>query len=109
MRFIFEKFTYVTFLSLYGRTRVTENTYSRILYAVFSSKSNDCSGWSVADGLTHRGLHYTESTEKFIRMCDQFFDCLNVCNTLEGQIKRKPALEPYRDRNDWSVKVFFMF
>ena len=41
-------------------------------------------------------------------MCDQLFDCLNVCNTIEGQMKRKPALEPYRDRNDWGIKVFFI-
>ena len=47
---------------------------------------------SQADGLAHRGLNYTECTEKFIRMCDQLFNCLKVCNTLEAQMKRKPAL-----------------
>ena len=66
---------------------------------------------SVADGLAHHGLSYTESTEKLVRMCDQFFDCLHVCNNLEEQMKRKPALqpEPYRDRNDWRIKVIFIF
>ena len=63
---------------------------------------------SVADGLAHCGLNYTESTEKFIRMCDQFSNFLNVCNTFEGQIKRKPALESYRDMNDWRIKVFLI-
>ena len=46
---------------------------------------------SVVDGLAHRGLNYTESTEKFIRICSQFFNCMNVCSALEGQMKRKPA------------------
>ena len=63
----------------------------------------------IADGLAHHGLNYTESTQKFIKICNQFFDRLNVCNTLEGQIDRKPAPDPYRHRNDWRIKVFFIF
>ena len=42
-------------------------------------------------------------------MCDQFFDGLNVCNTLESQMKRNPALEPYIDMKDWRIKVFLIF
>ena len=42
-------------------------------------------------------------------MYDQFFDYLNVCNNFEGQMKRKGALELYRDRNDWCIKVFLIF
>ena len=64
---------------------------------------------SAADGLAYHGLNCTELTEKFIRMCNQFFDCPNVCNTLEDQMKRKPALEPYIDRNDWRIKVLLIF
>ena len=63
----------------------------------------------VADSLVHHGLNYTESTERFITMCNQFFDCLKVFNTLEGQMKRKTALESYIDRNDWCIKVFLIF
>ena len=64
---------------------------------------------SVADGLAYHGLNCIESTEKFIRMCNQFFDCPNGCNTLEDQMKRKPALEPYIYRNDWRIKVLLIF
>ena len=70
----------------------------KIYSLIFSSSSK-----SLADGLTHRGLIYresAESTEKFIRMCNQLFDFLNVCNTLGGQMKRKPALDSYIDRNE---------
>ena len=78
-------------------------------YSLMFSFLTFSSSKSVANGLTHRGFNYresTESTEKFIRMCNQLFDCLNVCNTLEGQIKRKPGLDSYIDRNDWRIKVF---
>ena len=34
---------------------------------------------------------------------------MKVCNTIEGQLKRKPALELYRDRHYWHIKVFFFF
>ena len=60
---------------------------------------------SAANGLACRGLNCTESTEKFVRMCGQFFDCLNDCNTLERHMKKRT----YRDRNDWRIKVFLGF
>jgi len=56
---------------------------------------------TVANAMTHRGLFYTKSTEQFIRNCDQFFDCLNVVNTMQGVKSRKPALYPYREIDDW--------
>ena len=71
-------------------------------FLTFSSRS-----FASSDG--HCGLNYRESTEKFIRICDQFFDCLNAYNTPEGQMKRKPALGPYRGRIDWRIKVFLIF
>ena len=68
-----------------------------ISFLTFSSSK------SIADSPVYHGLNYTDSAEK---LCDQFFDCLNVSNTLESQMKRRPAIEPYIDRNDWPVQVF---
>jgi len=59
---------------------------------------------SVADGLKQQNRPYTASTEKFIRKCDTFFDCLNVTTMKQGQISRKPALYPYREIDDWRFK-----
>ena len=81
----------------------------KTIYSLMFSFLTFSSSKSVVDGLAHCGLNYTESTDKFIRMCDHFFDCLNVCNTLEGQMKRNLALEPYIDRIDWRIKVFLIF
>ena len=61
---------------------------------------------SAPDGLAHRGMNYTDT---FMRMCNQFFDCMVVLNTLKRQTKIKPALELYRYRNDWYIKVFQVF
>jgi hypothetical protein len=47
----------------------------------------------------------TSSTVTFIRLMDQFFDCLNVSNPLQGMQSRKPALEPYTSVEDWRFKV----
>ena len=39
-------------------------------------------------------------TEKFCRMFDKFFDCLNTRRIGEGKEKRKPDLDPYTSIND---------
>lgn len=47
----------------------------------------------------------TSETQKFVKMFDRFFDCLNVRCTSEGRQKRKPDLRPYRDPNDSRITV----
>ncbi|XP_064619457.1 uncharacterized protein LOC135482905 [Lineus longissimus] len=59
---------------------------------------------SVADAFRIVGGHDTTSVEKFVRMMDQFFDCLNVSNRCTGARKRKPVLEPYTSPDDWRFK-----
>ena len=60
---------------------------------------------TVADTFASRNLQYTAGTEEFIRLTDQFFDCLNVATTYEGKKKNKATLFPYEDPNDWRLKV----
>ena len=60
---------------------------------------------TVADTFASRNLNYTVGTEEFIRLSDQFFDCLNVTNTYQGKKQNKPALYPYEDADDWRLKV----
>ena len=47
---------------------------------------------TMANALQSQGHMETESTHRFIRMIDLFFDCLNVSNLTEGKKARKPAL-----------------
>ncbi|XP_033103740.1 uncharacterized protein LOC117106487, partial [Anneissia japonica] len=56
---------------------------------------------SVANALEVYGEETTKSTVKFIRMFDQFFDCLNVSNCYKGIHSRKEALKEYRSSDDW--------
>ncbi|CAC5393854.1 THAP9 [Mytilus coruscus] len=55
----------------------------------------------------------TKSTETFIRMFDQFFDCLNVNTITNGNYHRKPVLCTYTDINDlrfkWLIDEFMGF
>ena len=55
----------------------------------------------MANALQIQGLEEIASTQHFIRMMDQFFDCMNVSNLMNGRKKRKPTLEPYRSADDW--------
>ena len=52
----------------------------------------------------------THGTAMLCDVMDQFFDCTNVRNQLEGTKKLKPFLVPYRDVNDerfyWLESVF---
>ncbi|XP_038062325.1 uncharacterized protein LOC119732793 [Patiria miniata] len=54
-----------------------------------------------------------ESTIKFIRYIDDFFDCLNVSNAYDYARLRKPNLEPYISaedkRFDWLMHDFLGF
>ncbi|XP_033107351.1 uncharacterized protein LOC117109202 [Anneissia japonica] len=56
---------------------------------------------TVANALEAYGKESTESTVKFIRMFDRFFDCLNVSNCFKGIRNRKEELKEYRSSDDW--------
>jgi len=60
----------------------------------------------MADTLAIQGYEHTKATEEFIRLVDQFFDCLNVSQTFQGQKARKPALYPYKHADDWRFEVY---
>lgn len=60
---------------------------------------------TVADALTYEDNNETTETRVFIRLVDEFFDCLNGRNVLEGTMKRKPARLPYYRPNDERFKV----
>ena len=60
----------------------------------------------MADGLAFLKNDDTTETERFIRMIDRFFDCLNVRSLNKGGRKLKPALQPYRNCDDERLKVF---
>ena len=47
----------------------------------------------------------TRETRKMIWMMDIFFDCLNVKNPLEHELKHKDSHAPYHKVNDWRFKV----
>ena len=42
----------------------------------------------------------TTGTANYCLMMDKFLDCLNVRNTVEYKLKRKPFLKPYESVND---------
>ena len=50
------------------------------------------------------GEEYSE-TAKFAEMMDKLFDCLNVNNFTAGKTKRKPFQDPYRQSDDFRIKV----
>ena len=59
---------------------------------------------SVADALIFMNDDTVE-TEKFVRIMDQFFDCLNVRSISEGVRQLKPNLRPYRNSDDERLMV----
>ena len=64
----------------------------------------------MANMLKFNGDSDTTETERFVRMFDQFFDCLNVRSPNEHVTKRKPYLKPYTSGTDesiWSLDNFF--
>ena len=60
---------------------------------------------TVADALVYLDNPETTETRLFIRLIDQFFDCLNVTNKLEGVLKRKEFRLPYTSPGDHRFKV----
>ncbi len=46
----------------------------------------------------------TEETEKFVRLVDKFFDCLNV-SVSEWVVKAKPDRKPYSSLDNERLKV----
>ena len=50
-------------------------------------------------------LNDTMETEKFCRIFDKFFDCMNTRCLQEAGQKRKPDLQPYRSPDDSRLKV----
>lgn len=59
----------------------------------------------MADALTFFNDEETTETRYFIRLFDEFFDCMNVKNKLEGILKRKDARLAYYDAGDKRFKV----
>ena len=59
----------------------------------------------MADVLQTQGHEHTKATQEFVRIVDQFFDCLNVTQTFIGQKSRKPAFYPYKSPTDWRFEV----
>ena len=96
------------------------NSYSRMrvnLAAQVSIKINFGGGYSykdstfqvlstsVANALGYYNLEETVETEKFVRLFDKFFDCLNVRCVSASIHRRKPDLRPYRSPDDPRLKV----
>ena len=50
------------------------------------------------------GQNYT-TTMRFVRLSDKFFNCLSVSNVCDGQRKRTPDFDPYRNKDDYRLKV----
>lgn len=60
---------------------------------------------TVADALTFHNDDATTETRVFIRLIDNFFDCLNVRSHVEGVAKRKPWRMAYTTIRDERFKV----
>lgn len=54
------------------------------------------------------GGENAHETANFILTVDRFFDCLNVSSFDEGRLKRKPFLQPYRNVEDFRLKVLYI-
>ena len=55
---------------------------------------------TIANVLKHFGPPEAAGTAKLGIMMDKFFDCVNVKNTVEHTLKKKPFLKPYDTVND---------
>ena len=55
---------------------------------------------TVGNVLNHFGPPEAAGTAEFCLMMDKFFDCLNVRNTKEHELKKKPNLRPYESPDD---------
>ena len=64
---------------------------------------------TVASALQMLRPDETRETRLFIRMINQFFDCLNVKSPKMGVLHRKDYCLPYRSPSDHRFKVFSLF
>ena len=68
---------------------------------------------SVYQALTTYGPPEAVETARFCKMFDSFFDCINVRNTCEVILKRKPFLKPYESLDDerftWLIETFLKY
>ena len=64
----------------------------------------------MSDALANQGCKSAEELQKFIRLCDTFFDILNIQTsyTGTGHKAKKLALFPLKDDKDPRFKVFFL-
>ena len=60
---------------------------------------------TVSKALESTGGDEASETAKFVKMIDQFFDCLNVTNLTNGKHKRKSFQDPYTSADDFRLKV----
>ena len=60
---------------------------------------------TTAEGLRVYGGEEMVETERFVRMFDKFFDCLNVRSPDEHQRRLKPNLKPYTRSDDERLTV----
>ena len=61
----------------------------------------------VANGLQFTFKEETRETANFVEKVDKFFDCFNVINFTEFFTKSKPYRMPYRNGEDFRLKVLY--
>ena len=61
---------------------------------------------SVSNALQYYNDDDTFETERFVRLFDRFFDCLNTRHPDAGFHARKPDLNPYRTTKDTRLTVY---
>ena len=59
----------------------------------------------VANALDSFYGQEVQGTVKFIKMFDNFFDCMNTRSLTEASRNRKPNLSPYTSPSDSRLKV----
>jgi hypothetical protein len=68
---------------------------------------------SVSTALLQFGDPNAKATAEYCSFLDKFFDCMNVRNSAEHILKRKPFLAPYRsvtdERFDWLKNTFLPY
>ena len=68
---------------------------------------------SVAEVLKSFGPSEAKGTAQFCHMFDSFFDCMNIRNTVEHNLKCKPLLKPFEsvddERLEWLTEVFLQY
>ena len=50
-----------------------------------------------------------EETTIFVKMFDEWFDAMNICNFSDGQYHRKPFKKPYRSGEDFCLEVYNLY